>query len=177
MNPVTATIVTSTADQLPPEFQRLADPQQPVPADVLFFEEQKTWGSFVARLAISLLLIGLGWPLITIGLAFLPLLIVGLVCWLGSILLFRSMWSDMRIMRRQRAGQATRYGVFLSSDAVLIHTDTDFTLIPRQNVAALDDNRLHYTWNDKPRALILPAKIVGANSATLRQALQDWQKA
>ena len=38
-----ATIVTDDPNQLPPDFQRLVDPQQPLPPEVRFFEERKTW--------------------------------------------------------------------------------------------------------------------------------------
>lgn len=100
------------------------------------------------------------------------LTLIGLVCWLTTFLLLRSLWPNVRIMRRQQAGAATRYGVFIGAEALLIHTDLDLTLIPRQNTVRLDGLQLHYTWNDKPKVLSLPGQLVGTSSDVLTRAVQ-----
>lgn len=178
-----ATIVTDDPNQLPPDFQRLVDPQQPLPPEVRFFEERKTWRSLARRVGVSLVLILVGLLLIAADLGLTQLIgeidlfiltLIGLGCWLGAFLLIRSLWPQVRIMRRQQAGAATRYGVFITDEALLIHTDLDLTLIPRLNTIQLDGGQLHYTWQDKPKALSLPAQVVGADVETLRQAVQAW---
>lgn len=130
----------------------------------------------------SLFFVALGLALIatdviaaqTVGEIGLFLTLIGLACWFAAFLLLRSLWPVVRIMRRQQAGAATRYGVFIGAEALLIHTDLDLTLIPRQNAVRLDGLRLYYTWNDKPKTLSLPGQLVGTSSDALMRAVQAW---
>lgn len=75
-----ATIVTDDPKQLPPDFQRLVDPQQPLPPEMRFFEERKTWRSLAQRVGVSLVLILVGLLLIAADL--------GLTQLIGEIDLF-----------------------------------------------------------------------------------------
>lgn len=178
-----ATLITDDPRQLPPDYGPLVDAQQPLPAGVRFFEERKTWRGLGKRLGLSAVFSVLGLLLIatdiivaqTIGeIDLFVLTLIGLACWFAAFLLIRSLWPNIKIMRRQQAGAATRYGVFITDAALLIHTDLDLTLIPRLNALQRDGGQLHYTWQDKAKALSLPVQVVGADAETLRQAVQAW---
>jgi hypothetical protein len=180
---MSTTIIVTDPKELPPDYGRLADPQPPLPPGVRFFEERKNWRGLGKRVGLSVFFIVLGLLLIatdyivsqTIGeIDLFVLTLIGLGCWFAAFLLIRSLWPNVRIMRRQQTGEATRYGVFISAAALLIHTDLDLTLIPRGNVVKLDGLQLHYTWNDKPKALHLPDQLVGASPDALIQAVRAW---
>lgn len=43
--PLDATLITADPQLLPPDYGRLVDSLQPLPPEVRFFEERKTWAA------------------------------------------------------------------------------------------------------------------------------------
>jgi hypothetical protein len=173
-----AVLVTGELTKLPPDLQPLMEPSTALPAEVRFFEERKTYQDAIRTLCIGVALIALGIALVFPGvlIAFYAA-IVGLVFILGGVLLLGSLRTKLRSMTSQREGQHTRYGVFVTPEAVLVRTELDYALIPREAYHDLQGNTLYYRQADQTKSLNLPISLIApATPASLQHAVREWAK-
>ena len=169
------TLVTGEPTKLPPACQRLLDEDQPLPADVRFFEARLTVGGLTRRVLLGGALLLSGIVLVALGvlLVFLPLL--GLVLALVGWILLNGARKRTALVRRQLDGEHLRYGVFLLPEAMLIRTEIDYTLIPRDKLELLRDLTLFYDHLGESKSLMLPGSLVGAEASELTGAIEAWK--
>ncbi len=193
-SPLTQVLITGEHSKLPADYQPLFDEQQPLPANVQFFEERKTVGNLLwTLLGIGLLVIGLLGTCFGVFALFEPVtspatttvattssitpFVIGLVFLLGGGLLLGSLRQRQRIRQAQQAGKVTRLGIYLTPDVLISHNEFDYTLIPRSEFRSLQGNTVHYVWHEQAKSFGLPSKLVSATPQTMLTAISQWATA
>ena len=182
-------LITGDAAKLPSEVVALLDPTVPLPADVRFFETRFD----LAHLTIGLL-IAAGFALATLvlvpfgvlyfiegfkdprggGSGQLGPLGFGLLCALVTWFCVTSVLTGLKFAARQRRGECTRRGTFLTPDALVQATENDTTILPRPTFRGLAGRDVAYELKAERKTFRLPLSFVNATSADVARAIDAW---
>lgn len=185
------TISTSLPEKLPEEIRGLLVETRPLPPGVMFFEQRFTAASLAGRLLLGLALLAAAALLVPFGLVWLfsPqknatvydnnnldwwFLAFGVVVGVAGWMLVASIPACLALGRRQKAGEQTRYGVFLTSEALVWRSYFDTTVIPRENFRGLQNRAVHYESANGEKSFTLPVDWIGA--AEPGQAIRSWSQ-
>jgi hypothetical protein len=179
-------------DKLPPEIQSLLDRDRPLPAGTQFFEQQFTYGDVVKQGLLGLILLP-GGALVTIvaivavfgidrhspnfhsmqnflfGAALVSLLVAAV-----GFMMLKSLWSLIGIVRTQNRGDATRYGVFLRDDSLILHNEDATKVVPKTAFKGLKGRNVQFEHDGETKTLLLPAALVRTPTDRLDAAVAAW---
>ena len=183
-------IITTLPEKLPEDVRAMIDENQPLAAGIRFFEERFTTGGSALSL-IRGIGVGILGILVTLfgayavfdsatnprGLAssdFL-LLVVGLVLIFGAYLLIGSLGGRQALISAQKAGQQTRYGIFLNEELLVSRSWFDTTVIPRALFKGLAGRAVQYEHGGQVKTFNLPATFIGLENGQVEAAILGWR--
>jgi hypothetical protein len=175
-DPAPHVLITGELAKLPAKYQPLFNPATPIPAEIRFFEALETWADIRAAVILGSVLVVGGLLMLLLGLAFIIMDLIVLVLVFAGLLILNSLRARIRTINLQRAGQHVRYGVYLDQNNLLIYNQFDYTLIPRECVAGLEERRLSYMLGDEKKELTLPKLVFGVDTPNFLAEIQAWVK-
>ena len=182
-------IITSLPEKLPEDVRAMIDENQPLAAGTRFFEERFTMGGSARNLLLG---IGIGLLGTIVALSgvylvfdsgrsprglesydFLPL-VAGLVLIFGAYLLIASLGGRQALIRAQKTGRRTRYGIFLNAELLVSRNWFDTTVIPRPLFKGLAGRAVQYALDGQVKTFNLPGSFVDAEAAQVEAAIRTW---
>jgi hypothetical protein len=182
----TQVVITSDPGKLPPAVRAMVDKSKPLAPGVVFFEERFTVAGTARVLALGIVLAVIG---LIIGLAGIIgvtspgpgsygvwIILTGFAFLYGGYWMFGSLRARWAVMRAQKAGEHSRYGIFVSDDLLINNSWFDTTVIPRSAYQGMQGQSLRYDLNGEAKSFALPGALVGAEHASLDDAISAWSK-
>lgn len=183
-------LISGEPDKLPPEIRALVDPQRPVPAGVDFFEQAFSLQGLLFPAIIGVTLAVLGALMLVMALVMLVSLRRNTVydtltgeMWLGAAgvtflfagsMMLGSLKTRYRLIGRQKAGERTRYGLFLIGDSLVSNSLFQTTVIPRAAFEGLSNGAFRYAFRGEVKSETLPDALVGRDRPALEAAIRRW---
>jgi hypothetical protein len=167
--------------QLPPDYQRLLNPNEPMPGDVQFFEEKATaswfdnrpwlWFAMSASMGVGMQLLLWGGIEIVTVLSNAAGATIG--SWVGS-----KSHPRYRSLTVQAFGEQTRYGVFLTPWDIIVRRWQSWHVLDRDMVLGVENDVVFYPNAFGPHRplnrLKLPKTLVDADREDLADAIRVW---
>jgi hypothetical protein len=183
-------LITSEVSRLPAEYAALLDASLHLPEEVAFFEKrveiaQMLWAICIAAVAVPVGIVSIVIGVVDIrasshtsysSVSFWPFgfaITCVVVCWMVTA----SVRTRIDLMRRQKAGQPTRIGIFLTIDSVFEVSEFAYTIIPRNQFRGMDAGKLKYFHNNVEKSFTLPAALIESDLATLQSEIARWASA
>lgn len=188
MSEINDVIITGETDNLPPGYAELTDTQKPLPSGVAFFERRvgiremlKTIVFVVIFAIVGILIAVFGIMVLfekdgvqqSASVKFLPL-IFGLVCLLAGWMLAQSLLRSRSLMQRQKNGERTRLGIFLTREAIFQVNEIDYRLVPRFYFRGIVGDTVRYLERGQEKILRLPQSLVNGDTAMMKAAISQW---
>jgi len=183
-------IITTLPEKLPEAVRAMIDESRPLAEGTHFFEERFTMGGSARNLVLGVGIGLLGILLALFGVYlvldqstsprgldsydFLPL-VVGLVLIFGAYLLVASVGGRQALIRAQKAGRRTRYGIFLDTDLLVSRNWFDTTVIPKPLFKGLAGRSVQYDHDGQVKRFALPATFVDTDPAQVEAAIRGWR--
>ena len=185
------TITTSAPEKLPEAVRALLVETRPLPPGVTFFEQRFTVAALAGRLVLGLALMALCVLMIPISIAwFLDSLrhatvydtnhlerwmfVAGAVLGVAGWILVASIQACLALGRKQKAGERTRYGIFLTPEALVWRSYFDTTVIPPANFRGVESRVVRYMGNHAEKSFTLPMEWIGP--ADPEGAIRSWSR-
>ena len=186
-------VLIASGEKLPSHIRDLEDSQRPLPSGAQFFEERFAPGRLAWQFVLGILATIAGLAIILLFLIIVGhldqeifsltdsdwkyvfyIFAIGAASLLGGIVLLLSIMPKYRLMKQQRAGSQTRYGIFLLDDLLISHNWLDTTIIPRLFFKGLDGRAVRYKLLGEEKTLDLPREIVCNDQDALACAIRSW---
>ncbi|MBN8942830.1 MAG: hypothetical protein J0H01_25230 [Rhizobiales bacterium] len=183
-------LITGEPEKLPPEIRALVDAQHPVPADTDFFEQAFSLQGLLFPAFIGVTLAVLGALMLVMALVMLVTLRRNTVydsltveMWLGGAgftflfagwMMLGSLKTRYRLIGRQKAGERTRYGLFLTGDSLVSNSLFQTTVIPRPAFRGLSGGAFRYEFRGEVKSETLPGALVCRDRPALEAAIRRW---
>lgn len=180
-------LIASDAAKLPEAVRALLDPSTALPADVEHFESRFDWNYISSKV-----LIGIGFGVATIvmvpfgvvmlfdrgpsgrgDVSFAPLSF-GVVCGFVTYFMFAAARAAWSLGERQRRGERTRRGTFLTPDALVQATESDTTVIPRSAFRGLNGRTVSYELKAARKTFGVSADVIESTPADRHAAILAW---
>jgi len=185
-------------EKLPPDYRSLVNPDVPLPADVQFFEVERTWADVIRTLLIGVILIIAG---IALAIAYIAakrsetdvsaffdpwnFLLIGaaLGVLIGAFSIY-SIRAKVQIINAHQAGHSMRFGLFLAPDALLIREESGVSVLGRNRIQRIEQDAQRRTivfYRPDGAAttpqITLPDQLHNIDLPMLWERVQAWWKA